>query len=231
MNDAVTILEGLLEARPLQQYHHHTPTRFEPDDQFLLTPHIRGAAMPSLARTLREHTITRSVVFCSPYLQIDPMIFWTHRSLGIPHASVAAPLQTPTAVELIKQIEPQCVLATVETARSLLTALDTAGIAHPPMWYLLRNTASVERLASDSLVHYDLHVVPGLSVAYQCEQLATESRERFHLAPELIWSEQNGMQYASTEPDAPLNFSAIPIFRNTTNQKCMCGKPAIAIAP
>ena len=82
-------LETLLTRRPLAPDEHHTPTRFVSSEPFRLVPHVRGHPLPRYREHLRLHRITRTMSCLPHFLQLDPMVFWTHRDARIPHAAVS----------------------------------------------------------------------------------------------------------------------------------------------
>ncbi|MBP9669076.1 MAG: hypothetical protein KBE09_02185 [Candidatus Pacebacteria bacterium] len=221
---ALNALERQLASAMYHQADHHTPTRHESTDTFMLMPHRRGAPLPSLRKTIVETRASATVVILPLFLQLDPMIFWTHREHHIPHAA-AAPHQPLVAVELIRQLKPQLVIGTPHTARRVETALAEANVDAPFSWHLICDPRHFELLATSRLVYYDLHTIPGRSVAHQCSHLALKKQSQFHLSCEHTWRENSGVLYATdidqTLPAPLTDFAALT--GHITHEPCPCG--------
>lgn len=216
-------LETLLHKRRFVPAVHRTPTRFISDDAFMLFPHERGRALPRLATHLAAHGIKRTIVCLPHFLELDPLVFWTHRDADIPHAAVSA-TQSLAISTMVRELAPQCVIATHESARAFSTALSVSGIDGDFHWYLIAQMGMPADAPDDRPLHIDAHIIPGVSGGYQCAALAQARDARIHLAPEFEWDVADGAALATSRASAILplwRYTAAPARPDGT---CECGE-------
>ncbi len=227
VQEALHSLEYRLASAGYDQRNHHTPTRHNPNDAFVLMPHRRGVPLRSLEKSIDAVQATATVVILPLFLQLDPMIFWTHRARHIPHAA-AAPNQPQVVVEMIRQLKPQLVIATPETARRTETALAEANLSSSFAWHLICNPHQLDSLPHERERYVDVHFIPGCSGLYQCVHLAGNPPLRFHLSDAYRWSEGSGMLCASSiEHTDPAHLEAFPVCCGRLESSvCPCGATA-----
>lgn len=220
----VFVEHALTEQEP-SRVAHYTPTRFVADGSFQMFPHVRGKALPRLAAHLDAHGITTTVTCLPHFLLLDPMIFWTHRAKRIPHAAVSA--NQPLAIAtMIRELLPQRVIATTETARAVEAALKEAHVAADFAWYLfVRSTDPLFETARTT--YRDLQAVPGLSAGHQCDAL--RNTIRYHLAPEWDWELEEG-RAVGTRSDLPFPLCRFEAFAVSDTQSCACGHMSYAVS-
>lgn len=222
--EALHSLEHAIVSRGYDQKNHHTPTRHSPDEAFVLMPHKRGMPLRSLEKSIDAVGARSTVVILPLFLQLDPMVFWTHRAHHIPHAA-AAPNQPQVIVEMIRQLKPQLVIATPETARRSETALADANLKTSFAWHLICHPNHLDSLPLERDRYTDAHFIPGCSGAYQCAHLAHEESQHFHLSDAYRWSEINGTLCATSIDDTdPAQLQAFPVCNGHLEaHACPCG--------
>lgn len=231
MNDSLPTelldIEAQLLARGYNQKNHHTPTRFNADDSFVLMPHKRGAPLRSISQSIFATQAKATVVVLPLFLQLDPMVFWTHRAHHIPHA--AAPAHQPQVIAaLIEQLRPELVIATPATAKRIETALAAANRHASFALHIICNPHDVAETTTERVCYRDVHFIPGCSGAYQCTTL-TKEPFLFHLSEKYDWHHEDGVHYATTkDPDEPFQLQNFPAFAGRVTQStCPCGATSL----
>lgn len=225
-----TDLEALLSSSSILRHSDHcTPTRFVSDDAFELLPHRRGQPLARLLAHFAAEGVSRTIVCLPHFLQLDPMVFWTHRSASIPHAAVSANQSLAIAV-MTRELSPQCVIATPATARAFETALAVHGVSADFHWYLYCDVNSLDVIEGDRLTFIDACMLPGISSAYQCRDLASARAGEFHLAPEFSWRISEGCALATSRGHDLVSLTRYAACHvSDAHRVCPCGEKTHAL--
>jgi hypothetical protein len=189
----------------------------------MLYPHERGKGLPRLSAHFASARIERTIVCLPHFLMLDPLIFWTHREAQIPHAAVSA-TQSLAIATMVRELEPQCVIATAESARAFSSALAASGINGDFHWYLIAPMGLPLEAPDERDMYIDAHIVPGLSGGYQCAALARAADVRIHLAPEFEWdlTDERALATSRTSAILPLyRYTVAPVIESGL---CACGE-------
>lgn len=225
-SQSLATIETHLVNQTLEHQYHYAPTRFNPDSEFQLAPQPLETGLPSLEETIRDISARITLTILPEFWNIESLVFWTHKRLGIVHAPLPF-ANIPAAVEILKQLKPPLATASIDSAHALDLALDSnAHVARPALWHIVipLGTDRLFMPRMGTAIH-DIHLMPGRSIAYQCAHLASRRVQEFHPSSEYLWEESDGHMRITSIDRAPLPLLRFDIgYARISNTPCHCGR-------
>lgn len=225
-------IEAQCTGQTIDNTYLYVPSRFTPDTKFQLVPLNVERGLPSYEQTARALKARVTLTFIPEFWTIEPLIYRSSRKLKVVHTPIG-PANTLAALELIRQLQPELVVAGIESAQALDIALDSwADVPRPRAWQIIRATDD-DRLFTPKTgtAMHDFHILPGLSIGCQCAHLAAEPEPTFHPSSDFLWEVLgDGLFVITSAVDAPMPLRRYAVPARAVDTMCPCGERTLALA-
>jgi len=208
---------------PQQSGLHHMPAVLN-SGKYIFMPVAWSGSWRALENTLAERAPHATLGILPTLSQMDSLVmsvFHKKRILG----TVTSPGNPALAFEIIKQLQVDLIIATSNTAVALTAYRGPAGMASVRAVHMLVGPEDFNtRTSHGRSVFKDFHILPGVSVAWQCSALAEEKGDRFHPSPDFLW-EAVGEHILATSIDVrPAPLLRMRVCQGLLEQSsCPCG--------
>lgn len=214
-------LHARFKSLPTDATYHHVPTSFFLDDDFGFMPVPWDMRWQALERHI-EAFRPRAVVGYLPFaFEADPVVVAAlHRTHTL--GTTVLPGNVPLAQEMLRKLGAEHVIATFGTAGALLSGLDMLAALPVKVWQIVvRADEGQAHTQLPGTVLKDLHVVPGHSIAWQCEHLKSAE---FHPSPSYAWHVEGGEVFVTSLEDVPAPLFRLRALKGAFSQSaCRCG--------
>jgi hypothetical protein len=202
---------------------HYTPTAFSFEGDFVFLPNAWDARWPALEATFDAFEPNATLSLLPITLQIDPFVLNTFRKKGV-LGTTTIPGNTPLAVEIMRQLGVQVLIATPMTAQRFLVDASPASVLPIHAWHIIVGPAEARSIFSlPGVAVKDFHLMPGISVAWQCSSLGASNV--FHPSPSFAWHVDEDTVRITSIDDRPA-----PLYRfrackgRLEHAECACGE-------
>ncbi len=219
------MLSSRLASPPTDASFHYAPTNFAFDETLSFMPHRWDTRWYALQKTLQAETPPAAMCLVPFTYAMGPIYreALKRRSIIVPYAKG----NTPLNLEVLRQIGQGVLLvATLDEARTFLTQLPAQTLLSLKALHLLVEPAeAAQNIPYPVVIYRDLHLMPALSVAWQCTHLAALKKPHFHPSASFVWHVNGDSIRITSIDDRPL-----PLFRYRacagvlSPEVCLCGE-------
>lgn len=207
---------------PTDRKHDFLPSSFDfKRDGVRIIPVSTQRPWGTVATQAQTHLPEVVINFTAHYLQLQERLHRELRPLGIPYIGLFSAQMQALRV-LLKKFNRIGIVASLTDVPALRTILNEGSST---VSYCQIVLSPYERPLPDSEKFlYELHIVPGMPILYQCEHLAAEGSGEFHPCAGFTWS-FNPHETGIADSGEPSHFSHTPLPQHfgTRAEPCACG--------
>lgn len=227
--EILEIVEPRLPGLPCRLF----PSSFDPNDELLRAfPRSFAWHWTSCEQALKSFGAQVVLMHVPHFWQLGAPLNTVCRNIGAP-IIISDPANLPVGAAAVVSAGVNAVVCSARGASEFASFLAERGIALPPLWFLVHETAArawdVPEALTESVVAQEVHLFPGVPILEQCTALVESKRSFFHFSDAYAWETRgNAACVTSIGSDDPL-----PLFRFTLPfsfrvlENCACGKQVI----
>ena len=221
------MLRSRFATPPTNAEFHYVPSSFSLEQDFSFLPAAGDARWHALEQTLETVHPAASLSLLPSHLCMGTAFFETLRrtkSIG----TTARVGNMPLAAEMMRQLGVELLIGTRKDISTFFSEADADTLLPLKAIHLVMEVSDVSAGGS-YLVRTlrDLHVMPNVSVAWQCSTLSEIGVSIFHPSASFAWHTDDNLRITSLD-DAP-----VPLFRfyvgrgEITQHVCACGEKSL----
>lgn len=146
---------------------------------------LKSRSWETVAEHVKNFTPTTVINMLPPYLQLQSRLHSALRPLGVPYTALTS-AQFSAVETLAKMLPSPGIITTLRDVPKLANAMTEKTLSVRYVQVVL--TLSEKPNISHPFFFYEIHLLPGLPILWQCPALAAEGQNEFHPDTSYEWS-------------------------------------------